>query len=1326
MDATVATPASRSASRRRNRWSQLLLYSALAALVLALGFYTTRYFSSSSFHEARAFRVLEEVGGQFDNLQQTLTNLLSAMNDQLRNACIPGAAGYDKVQCKTLSGAYADRLALRGAKPAVVSVNEQVAKLACANATDKDKRQIFIVSSRGADTRYQASMCDARSYGLTGQLAQSVDAYISQTWFDEVLLVLADGTVIVDTLSQDAKSGGNGRSLHPATRSHLNLMNASDLLRRARRELETTATSERTDADKAALQLPPAQSVAFSQPLAGETYRVFVRTVRPGVPLYMESATGDIAQRDVLYLVGLKHYDFHAEVAGALGPVGRFTITVLVLLALLAWPIANVRSKSASDAITWSEVVACLVSLLMIPAVFAIAAVCVWGYQATTRWADDGASTYGQQLATALSNELGRDAELLTMYRRVYENASGNDCEELVSAFPAPLEPHGSTIAKAVAKCPIGDNCPDEDSCVVSARAQTAGAPDYRNWSPFSSVFATSREGSKVGLRLTAFDAPQTSKNADYSTRAYFRSLRDGRSWSIDADDGRANEFVGQRIFSMTDGARMLQLAVPLFKKCDTGEAQCFDGIVSGGGRVHALAAAVAPPLLRFAVIDRYSGSVIFHSDDSRSVAENFFVETEQDADLLAAVQLGRAEHFYGHYMGDDKRFYFLPMDDVPWGIVVMYSLQDIGDVSWHAGLTALAAYAGVVLLLAMFLACALVIVSMRRKSAARELASWLWHDRRGWCIHTRAGAIAFGSLLVTVILYELLAAPGKVSSLTWWMIVPFVVLVAALRWQHTRKSPHACLAICLLLVSCLPAAWMALGYHELQLQALLRDGLVTASRDIDRRQTIIDGDLRRWVRSESDRKLSFPDAWALTVPTRLMPVPGYELGSCTAPDASSTDWHLCVFGPSPLAGAITPRPLDFWRRATWDAAAHSDTQNRRIRLLDTNIERLPRCTSAKGIGEQCEFIVGGHAFSMVANSERSAVTAAMTDAQGFVATSRAVVNFLAVLATLFATWLLAAFATRRLFARVPVSLPRTSGDPTGNEVVRGVVFYRLKPAMDYRLYLRPPGPDQWLPAIRVDLVCDAALESLEEAGGSAPYILEDLDIALIDGARRKSLLATLEKLLANPDVQLIITCSRSPLDRLYHPERFTESSPDNAVELEECLRWDRVLEQFNCDVRRVPVRRHDSAELRKVDHHQAWKLCTRAERLLLHQIATGHLPNPASPLVADLAARGLIDTQAWPWPTIADPEFEQFVRSAERESDLAEWRREDARAAGKPTRRIIIAVLLLVMVIAVLWFSWTAGDQFRVISAIVAAAVAFLGQIGQAFNFVRSGSGSK
>jgi hypothetical protein len=200
-----------------------------------------------------------------------------------------------------------------------------------------------------------------------------------------------------------------------------------------------------------------------------------------------------------------------------------------------------------------------------------------------------------------------------------------------------------------------------------------------------------------------------------------------------------------------------------------------------------------------------------------------------------------------------------------------------------------------------------------------------------------------------------------------------------------------------------------------------------------------------------------------------------------------------------------------------------------------------------------------------------------------------------------------------------------------------------------------------------------------------------------------------------------LILCRRSPIDQLYHPERYPESGAEHACALEESLRWDNVLQKFECrEVENIDApRTHPS--LATVDHHRTWKLCTRSERLLLYDIARGRLANPRNAAIDALIARGLLKLD--PWPKVADESFENFVRTAESAEELAQWQQDAVRGSGQ-WRSTVMIVLLITLLLAVVWFSWSAGDKFKVVSAIVAGAVAFLGQIGQAFNFVRSNAG--
>src|SRR5688500_2968989 len=57
-------------------WISLLLIDAFAVLIGAAGYFAFRYVDRSTFNDARAFRVLDELTGQFENFQETMGSLL--------------------------------------------------------------------------------------------------------------------------------------------------------------------------------------------------------------------------------------------------------------------------------------------------------------------------------------------------------------------------------------------------------------------------------------------------------------------------------------------------------------------------------------------------------------------------------------------------------------------------------------------------------------------------------------------------------------------------------------------------------------------------------------------------------------------------------------------------------------------------------------------------------------------------------------------------------------------------------------------------------------------------------------------------------------------------------------------------------------------------------------------------------------------------------------------------------------------------------------------------------------------------------------------------
>jgi hypothetical protein len=1286
MEAAAAS-VSTTPQRRRLPLAQLLFAAAAIALLVIGGAYALRFISATTFHKERAFRVLDEIGSQLDNLQRTLSNQLRLIPPEL--------VGRQRE-------AYQRRLALQGPKVGAATVSKDLYTQACTQTN----RYVWALRPHDPGVPFTAFACDPEPRtGAEGQLltvafqgstAETLERFVSQSFFDEVLLTMSDGTVVA-TIPRQMQTRTSDVPLHPEKRSWLGVVNAAALLGRTGEEKKSSE--------------PLAQPELLSARIGDETYRLFVRVVQPRFGTYIEQDNGTAgARQERFYLIGLKRLDMRADLANSLEPGGRFLLTILTLLAFLVWPLANVRAKSPDDSIAWPEAIACLAAGVLIPAVLAIAAVWVWSYQGLLAWADAGAVRYAHSVADTLQTELQQGRQVLEQYELLYRQPKTAGAAP--SAIPIRTRDGGGFVMGRVAGC----SKPEDGTCVVEVPPQETDK--WRGWATFSSVFATDSQGVRKAERYTVYDAPMVKSDANYDTREYFRALQRGEGWVLPTSNvGRTDTFVAQRLFSGSDGSRVLQLAVPrtVGPKCDSG----FCGIVTGSAMFHSLAAAVPPPLLTFAVIDRDSGIVLFHSDDSRSLAENFFVETERSPQLLALTQVGQSGSFSGRYMGAGHRFFHLPLSDAPWSVVVFYSVKEVGDLPWHAVFTALAAYAGALLVVLSAAALGLWLWAKRSRKSVLNIAAGFWERSGRSCSYARWGLALFAIALSLVTIYELWARPVSLITQIMWGVLALAAVAVLL--QHRFASHSICISLWLLLISAIPAAWMALGYHDVQVEGLLRDGLLGAARDIQHRRFVIADDLRRWLSSGERPTSEFPAPWALAQPSKVMPVPGYALGSCYGGSATEDLWAMCVFDEAPLATLITRRELDFWRRETWDASVQAETQQRRIRLLGRMNGWNPVCKS-QGTAETCSFRTDdGQAFTIRTEAAKGKVAHRDEDEWRFAGIAQFVSGLGALLAAIFITWLLALFISRRVLGDDLRRCVVTKGQ-------HGVLFYlrrmRVEEVDQILRGLRPANGNPTTvmrvnvatKALHTELAADRVIEG--------PVLLTNLDIALVDASRRRDILDALERLADNPRVQLLILCRRSPIDRLYHPERYPESGVEHACALEESLRWDNVLQKFECrEIENMDApRTHPS--LATVDHHRTWKLCTRSERLLLYDLARGRLANPRNATVIDaLIARGLLKLD--PWPKIMDERFEEFVRTAESAEELAQWQRDAIRGPGQ-WRRTLMAILLIAVLLAVVWFSWSAGDKFKVVSAIIAGAVAFLGQIGQAFNFVRSNAGGR
>lgn len=80
-----------------------------------------------------------------------------------------------------------------------------------------------------------------------------------------------------------------------------------------------------------------------------------------------------------------------------------------------------------------------------------------------------------------------------------------------------------------------------------------------------------------------------------------------------------------------------------------------------------------------FAIVDNNDLNVLIHSNERRSLRENFFVETDQNELIRNLIGAGEVGYVEGQYWGKNTSFYVQPIKNIPWTLVV-YRDQAVFD----------------------------------------------------------------------------------------------------------------------------------------------------------------------------------------------------------------------------------------------------------------------------------------------------------------------------------------------------------------------------------------------------------------------------------------------------------------------------------------------------------------------------------------------------------------------------------------------------------------------------------------------------------------------
>ncbi|GGF83453.1 hypothetical protein [Alteromonas lipolytica] len=210
----------------------------------------------------------------------------------------------------------------------------------------------------------------------------------------------------------------------------------------------------------------------------------------------------------------------------------------------------------------------------------------------------------------------------------------------------------------------------------------------------------------------------------DLAKRNYVKAGLAGQFWQLTEPAGEAtSNFFIQRVFNIEDGRKNAMLSIPFaagkfsaepapfsveaysqfrlsqtfssyqkmgFQKAEDDTDQSEPQLIIAGTRFGSLVDRVMPNNFGFAVIDE-AGNVLFHSDDSLSLIENFFTETNRNPELLVASrhnQLASPTLMKLDYKGSPHTVLIGPMqaedaaapehNTIPWRLVVFFNPESL------------------------------------------------------------------------------------------------------------------------------------------------------------------------------------------------------------------------------------------------------------------------------------------------------------------------------------------------------------------------------------------------------------------------------------------------------------------------------------------------------------------------------------------------------------------------------------------------------------------------------------------------------------------------
>ncbi len=740
-------------------------------VVLAAGLYNFAWLPSQhKYLDSRNFRLLSTLG-------EELSTSVNTFDKMLDNAADSGVIGIDKNPQGNDENGLKEYL--QQVAPRLESVDSQDREVLgddygdppnIAVRADEGKHFLYFAFKRSLDG-------DTTRYAVRTDLDRLIGGLLppaNRNPFDVVLVAQKDGTVIFQSSAPELAVANIGA-----------FEEESLAAKTSKTESAAAKTDKPVPADEKVLALSRRYSSnTFSEiRLAGTPYRLYSQPLQLSFPLNhpeRKAGKGEVGSRPAEQWVvcGLVRAEAFRSESESISYTYFLWVSAAILLAFLAPPFLKLFASAPTERLRVSEV--------SVSAVFAcaVAATLTFMLLDLFHWRkdfDEKAKKQMEEIAIAI------DANFHVEHDEAFEElARFSSSEELLRALKDP-----ASNPKQRPKFEGKDGaCNPLSACQTQILASGHWAK-----SPLGYPY----------LQFAAWSDGKGNQRVKWTIRGHatpFINLADGTIPYYPAIKRAIDDPVGAAVPAPTRGigtqySPNTGYNITTFWGLMSADGKWVSGNVDAEERKKLFCASlvtrpisvsgpVLPADFQFAIVDK-DGLVIFHSDFTRNLRENFFAETDQDMQIRSRVQM-RAEGALGaNYMGRSHRMYIRPMRpnaDEVWSVIVFRDLRLEQTMNLEALSVATILFLGYALIAA--LATGLTLWVQKGRGAAR----WLWPDSRKTAIYEKLTILNGAAILLLLVLSEI---PMKLALLLCAVCIPTGVLVlnlVALKRDAERSSP--------------------------------------------------------------------------------------------------------------------------------------------------------------------------------------------------------------------------------------------------------------------------------------------------------------------------------------------------------------------------------------------------------------------------------------------------------------------------------------------------------------------------------------------------------